>query len=224
MKLCLIEDEANIARLIQYDLKQAGWDVRHLSDGEEARQYMMSEVFDMFIVDWMLPGVSGLDLVKQLRAHKVDAIILMLTAKEEEADILEAFDAGVDDYLKKPFSPRELVARVKAHAKRLQTPQRSHQSFGDLAVDANKHRVILNDTALECTKKEYDLLTYLIQNHDIVLTRDDILNHIWNFDYDGDTRIVDVHIFKLRHKLLTSQCEIAAVRGVGYVLQMKPKS
>ena len=222
MKICLIEDEANIARLVTYDLTQAGYQVTHFKDGLEAKQHLLDQHYDVYLVDWMLPGVSGLDLVKGLRAHQVDAIVIMLTAKEEETDLLEAFEAGVDDYLKKPFSPRELLARLKAHGKRMRSSQNQSLSFEDLEVDQDKHRIKLNQTTLTCTKKEYDLLSYLIQNHDIVLTRDDILNQIWNFDYDGDTRIVDVHIFKLRHKLAQSRCEISAIRGVGYVLQRKP--
>jgi two-component system, OmpR family, alkaline phosphatase synthesis response regulator PhoP len=221
MKICLIEDEQNIARLIAYDCKQAGYEITIFHDGQEAKQKGLAEVFDVFIIDWMLPGMLGIDLVKYFRAQNVQAIMMMLTAKDEEADILEAFEAGVDDYISKPFSPRELLARIKAHGKRLNTKSNQLRTYEDLSIDESKHRILIEDKAIDCTKKEYDLLTYMILNHDIVLSRDDILNQIWNFDYDGDTRIVDVHIFKLRSKLESSRCEIASVRGVGYTLQKR---
>jgi DNA-binding response OmpR family regulator len=223
MKICLIEDEQNIARLIAYDCKQAGYEVTVFQDGHDAKMHGLDESYDIYIIDWMLPGLLGIELVKYFRLHQSQAIMMMLTAKDEEADILEAFEAGVDDYMSKPFSPRELLARIKAHSKRIQSKPTQAKTFEDLSIDDSKHRIYVQSKAIECTKKEYDLLSYMIINHDIVLSRDDILNQIWNFDYDGDTRIVDVHIFKLRTKLEASRCEIASVRGVGYTLQKREK-
>ncbi len=223
MKICLIEDEQNIARLITYDCKQAGYEVTLFEDGQEAKKQGLDKDYDIYIIDWMLPGLLGIELVKYFRSQNSQAIMMMLTAKDEEADILEAFEAGVDDYMSKPFSPRELLARIKAHSKRIKAKPTQTKNYEDLSIDESKHRIYLLDKAIECTKKEYDLLSYMIINHDIVLSRDDILNHIWNFDYDGDTRIVDVHIFKLRTKLEASRCEIASVRGVGYTLQKREK-
>jgi len=221
MKICVIEDEQSIARLISYDLKNAGYEVSIVHDGAQAKEIGLRENFDVFVIDWMLPHVSGIDLVRHFRQHHVSAIMLMLTAKDEETDILDAFEAGVDDYMTKPFSPRELLARIKAHSKRVAPSSKAKNQFEDILIDDAKRQVLVNSKVLTCTKKEFDLLTYLVNNHDIVLTRDDILNGLWNFDYDGDTRIVDVHIFKLRAKLEDSACEIASIRGVGYVLQKK---
>lgn len=219
MKICVIEDEISIARLISYDCKQAGHEVVEVYDGNQAKLVGVNQAFDIFIVDWMLPNVSGIELVRYFRKHKIDSIMIMLTAKDEETDILEAFEAGVDDYITKPFSPRELMARIRAHSKRVKQSTESINEYGDIVINDKTRKITVANREIECTKKEYELLSYLVKNHDIVLTRDDILNDIWDFNYDGDTRIVDVHIFKLRNKLEGSSSEIASIRGVGYVLQ-----
>ncbi len=221
MNICVIEDEKNILKLIEYDLRNAGYQVTSFMDGQQASQAIIDQSFDVFVVDWMLPQLAGIELVKQLRQQKSAAIIIMLTAKDEETDILEAFEAGVDDYLTKPFSPRELLARIKAHTKRYQHKDKNVLIFEDIEMHRDQRKIIIANQEQACTKKEFDLLEYFLNNHNIVLTRDDILNQLWNFDYDGDTRIVDVHVFKLRHKLELSRCTIASIRGVGYVLQAK---
>jgi DNA-binding response OmpR family regulator len=221
MNICVIEDEKSILKLIEYDLKNAGYHVTSYMDGQQASEAILTQSYDVFVVDWMLPGVSGIELVSQLRQHKSDAIIIMLTAKDEESDVLDAFEAGVDDYLSKPFSPRELLARIKAHTKRYHYKEKKILSFEDIEIHRDQRKVIVANQEQVFTKKEFDLLEYFMNNRNIVLTRDDILNHLWNFDYDGDTRIVDVHVFKLRSKLESTACTIASIRGVGYVLQKK---
>ena len=165
-RILLIEDEDNIRKIIAYDLKKADFDIVECGDGRTAVDLAMKEDFDVLIIDWMLPHVSGIDIVKKLRSEHIDAIFIMLTARDDETDILYAFE-------------------------RMMT----------------------------LTKKEFDLLEYFIQNKDIVLSRDSILNDIWGFDYDGDTRIVDVHVFKLRNKLNASHVHIRSSRGVGYLLE-----
>lgn len=221
MNICLIEDEISIAKLLMYDLKNAGYTVTHYANGVDAKFGINTQKFDVFIVDWMIPQLSGIELVKMIRHLKSEAIILMLTAKDEESDVLEAFEAGVDDYIRKPFSPRELLARLSAHVSKHQTNDQKLISYHDVECNLLTRELFVNQQLISCTKKEFDLMAYLLSNANIVLTRDDILNELWNFDYDGDTRIVDVHIFKLRTKLESSSLTIESKRGVGYVLQTK---
>ena len=218
-RILLIEDEDNIRKIIAYDLKKADFDIVECGDGRTAVDLAMKEDFDVLIIDWMLPHVSGIDIVKQLRSEHIDAIFIMLTARDDETDILYAFEQGVDDYITKPFSPRELLARVNAHLKRQNRKQEKRLSVGDLSMDMKRREAYIGERMMTLTKKEFDLLEYFIQNKDIVLSRDSILNDIWGFDYDGDTRIVDVHVFKLRNKLNASHVHIRSSRGVGYLLE-----
>ena len=217
-KILIIEDEDGIRRLLRYDLKQFNFDVDSAKDGQEAIDFVSKKDYDVIIVDWMLPIYDGISLVKRFRQQGETGIMMMLTAKDEESDILEAFEAGVDDYMTKPFSPRELTARINAHIKRLDTKDQSKEiNVGNLKVNTNQHSVEVDGFEIDLTKKEYDLLLFLINNLRSVLSRDQILSEIWNFDYDGDTRIVDVHIFKLRQKLESADLKIESLRGVGYV-------
>lgn len=221
MTICLIEDELSIAKLLMYDLKNAGYTVVHYANGLDAKFGINTQSFDAFIVDWMIPQLSGLELVKQIRHNKSDVIILMVTAKDDESDVLEAFDAGVDDYIRKPFSTRELIARLNVHLRKQLSQETKNIVYHDVECNLLTRQMFVKNVEVTCTKKEFDLMVYLLMNVNIVLTRDDILNELWNFDYDGDTRIVDVHIFKLRSKLEFSSLTIESRRGVGYVLQTK---
>ena len=220
-RILLIEDEDSIRHLISYDLKHAGFDVTGCPDGASAREKGLNESFDIMIIDWMLPEISGIELVRLFRGKGIDSVMMMLTAKDEEEDILEAFEAGVDDYITKPFSPRELLARIQAHVKRIVKTSRRVLEMGGLTMDLGSREVSVNGQPVSLTKKEFELLEYLLRNPQIVLSRDNILNEIWDFDYDGDTRIVDVHIFKLRNKLQGSGVKIASLRGVGYKLEVQ---
>ncbi|MCH1940479.1 response regulator transcription factor [Holdemania massiliensis] len=218
-RILLIEDEDSIRHLISYDLKNAGYEVIGCADGVSAREKGLSQSFDIMIIDWMLPEISGIELVRLFRGKGIDSVMVMLTARDEEEDILEAFDAGVDDYITKPFSPRELLARIQAHVKRIVKTSRRVLEMGGLTMDLGSREVRVNNQPVSLTKKEFELLEYMLRNPQIVLSRDNILNEIWDFDYDGDTRIVDVHIFKLRSKLSGSGVRISSLRGVGYKLE-----
>ena len=202
-------------------MKNAGFDVTGCPDGASAREKGLNESFDIMIIDWMLPEISGIELVRLFRGKGIDSVMMMLTAKDEEEDILEAFEAGVDDYITKPFSPRELLARIQAHVKRIVKTSRRVLEMGGLTMDLGSREVSVNGQPVSLTKKEFELLEYLLRNPQIVLSRDNILNEIWDFDYDGDTRIVDVHIFKLRNKLQGSGVKIASLRGIGYKLEVQ---
>lgn len=219
-KVLFVDDEVNIRKLVSYDLKHAGFDFDVCENGEEAINLIHKNNYDVCIIDWMMPKLSGIDLVKQIRSESYDAILFMLTAKDEEEDIVEAFEAGVDDYMRKPFSSRELILRVNAHLKRIKQENSQVRTIGDCVLDLNKRTCILNNDTIFLTKVEFDLFLYFIENKNKVLSRDDILNELWNFDYDGDTRIVDVHVFKLKSKVKSNSFEFKSIRGVGYSLEV----
>ncbi len=220
--ILIIEDDASIRRLLEYDLSNLGYQVTTSSTGKEGLEIALKNDFDLIVIDWMLPEMSGIEVTQAYRSHEKTAIIMMVTAKDAEEDLLDAFEAGVDDYMSKPFSPRELGARIKAHLRRVQDIQKERNlDFGNLKIDLDMHYVYVNDDKIDLTRKEFDLLIYLLQNKDVVLSRDDILSKIWNFEYDGDTRIVDVHVFKLRSKIQDADVTIESLRGVGYVAKAK---
>ncbi|NLC05582.1 MAG: response regulator transcription factor [Erysipelothrix sp.] len=219
IKVLIIEDEDSIRRLVRYDLKQSNYHVESSADGQEGYQMALDNTYDVVLIDWMLPGKNGLEIVSDLRNNEIDSILIMLTAKDEEEDILDAFEAGVDDYVTKPFSTRQLQARIKAHLARFDSKDNNVQLISNLKIDRDRYEVSIDQQPIHLTKKEYDLLLYLVDHIDHVVSREQILNDIWNFDYDGDTRIVDVHIFKLRTKLAQSKTEINSIRGVGYVFK-----
>ena len=217
-RILLIEDEVNIRKITAYDLRNANYEIVECADGKEAIELAKREEFDVYIIDWMLPHVSGIDIVKALRANNVDSILIMLTARDDDADVLYTFENGVDDYITKPFSPRELLARANAHLKR-QKKKEERLLAGKLSMDMKRREAFIDNEGITLTKKEFDLLEYFVRNKGVVLSRDNILNDIWGFDYDGDTRIVDVHVFKLRNKLQKASVTIKSSRGVGYLLE-----
>lgn len=219
-KILLIEDEDSIRKIMAYDLLKAGYDIDEADNGMDGEKLGLTGDYDLIIIDWMLPKKDGIELVKEFRKNKVESVFLMVTAKDEEEDLLQAFEAGVDDYVSKPFSPRVLLARVNAHLKRVKKNE-NKKVFMDIELNDKKRKAIIAGEEIPLTKKEYDLLEYYITNNNIVVSRDKILNDLWGFDYDGDTRIVDVHTFKLRNKLKNSKANISSSRGVGYILEAK---
>lgn len=219
-KILLIEDEDSIRKIMAYDLLKAGYDIDEADNGIDGEKLGLTGNYDLIIIDWMLPKKDGIELVKEFRKKKVESVFLMVTAKDEEEDLLQAFEAGVDDYVSKPFSPRVLMARVNAHLKRVKKNE-NKKVFMDIELNDKKRKATIAGEEITLTKKEYDLLEYYITNNNIVVSRDKILNDLWGFDYDGDTRIVDVHTFKLRSKLKNSQANISSSRGVGYILEAK---
>lgn len=220
-KIMIVEDETSIQRLLKYDLEQAGYEVDVASDGEEGYNRIKSNSYDLLLLDLMLPKMNGIELCRKLREEHDDVYIIMLTARDDEIDKIMGLDAGADDYITKPFSPREVLARIKAGLRRKGDSIQKDSSIGigNVRVDTKRHEVFVNDQLIPLTYKEYQLLVYLIQNKGIALSRDVLLETLWGFGYDGDTRIVDVHIFKLREKLSESDLKIATIRGVGYRLE-----
>jgi DNA-binding response OmpR family regulator len=218
-KILFVDDESNIRRLVGYDLKTAGYEYTLCEDGQQAYEAIAKDNYDVIVIDWMMPRMSGIELVERLRKEGNEAVLIMLTAKDEEDNLLEAFEAGVDDYVTKPFSSRELMARIVAHLRRIHQKQNKTLRFGPISMDLTRRVVNVGKQSVELTKKEFELLEFFLKNPNIVLSRDTILNEIWNFDYDGDTRIVDVHIFKLRSKFQDTGVAIRSSRGIGYILE-----
>ncbi|MCF7926547.1 MAG: response regulator transcription factor [Candidatus Izimaplasma sp.] len=215
--ILIIEDEASIQRMIEYDLKQLDYTVELSSDGKDGYNKAKSDHYDVILLDLMLPSMNGLDICKKLRNRDVESYIIMLTALSDEYDIIKGFEAGADDYMTKPFSPRELTARIKAGLRRTQTFKKEDKiSYQGLIIKPSSYEVFKNNEKIELTLKEFELLLYLVKNRGIALSRDQLLTNLWGFSYDGDSRIVDVHIFKLREKLDKDSTWLKTVRGIGY--------
>jgi len=220
-KILIVEDEISIQKLLAYDLKQAGFEVDVASDGKEGYQKAKEGVYDLIILDLMLPRMDGIEVCQKLRKDQNDTYIIMLTARDDEIDKITGLDSGADDYMTKPFSPREILARIKAGLRRQSKikDETNMIKVGDMTVDLNRYEILIDNQLITLTFKEFELLVFLIKNKGIALSRDVLLETLWGFEYDGDTRIVDVHIFKLREKLVNSQVKIITKRGLGYMLE-----
>lgn len=220
----VIEDEQHIQQLLKYNLETSGYKVVTFSDGESALEHYQIDHPDMFILDIMLPGIDGLEICKILRANPQtkNTPIIMLTAKGEEFDRVLGLELGADDYITKPFSVRELVARVRALFRRTNSKNNRNESIikcGDIVIDCNRHEVLKNGVKIDLTLKEYELLKLLALNPGIVMSREHLLEKVWGFDYFGETRTVDVHIRYLRQKIEDDDSNpkyIETVRGIGY--------
>ncbi|SFG82052.1 two-component system, OmpR family, alkaline phosphatase synthesis response regulator PhoP [Desulfotomaculum arcticum] len=220
----VVDDEKSIVRLVTFNLGKEGFRTLEAYDGNEALNQIALEQPDLVILDLMLPGIDGLEVCRRVRREGLPVAVIMLTAKDQEIDRVLGLELGADDYITKPFSPRELVARVKAVLRR--TSAREDQSqpeegikFGTLTIDSERYEVKVSGQQVELTPKEFELLDFLARNAGKVMTRDILLNHIWDYTYDGDTRIVDVHISHLREKIEANPKNpvyIKTVRGVGY--------
>ncbi|RKL66698.1 DNA-binding response regulator [Salipaludibacillus neizhouensis] len=233
-KLLIVDDEESILTLLQFNLEQAGFQVTTAMDGKLGLEKAMQNAYDLIILDLMLPEIDGLEVCKELRQNKIMTPILMLTAKDDEFDKVLGLELGADDYLTKPFSPREVVARVRAILRRSGKQSSTNETevkslkltIGDVNIFPENYEVYLKDEPLELTPKEFELLVYLVNNMGRVLTRDQLLNAVWNYEFVGDTRIVDVHISHLREKIEPNTKKpvyIKTIRGLGYKLEDPPK-
>ncbi|PFK35716.1 DNA-binding response regulator [Bacillus cereus] len=232
-RILVVDDEEFILTLIEFNLQQAGFEVITAMDGEVALQKAVTERPDLIILDLMLPKMDGMEVCKELRLQRVMTPILMLTAKDDELDKVLGLELGADDYMTKPFSPREVVARVKAILRRTklqdeQVPEVQDENsinIVDLKILPEFYEAYFQEEKLELTPKEFELLVYLAKNKGRVLTRDQLLSAVWNYDFAGDTRIVDVHISHLRDKIEKNTKKptyIKTIRGLGYKLE-EPK-
>jgi two-component system alkaline phosphatase synthesis response regulator PhoP len=224
-KILVIDDEPSITNLVSAYLKPEGYEVFTAADGNAGLKAARAFKPDLIILDLMLPGIDGIELLTRLRRES-DVYVIMLTARTEETDKIVGLSVGADDYVTKPFSPRELVARVKAALRRLQTGSgsgeaRSVLSFKHVRVDVGAHKVYVDDIQIELTSIEFDLLLALAENHGRVLSREQLLEKIWGGEYFGEMRVVDVHLGHVRQKLGNDEF-ITTVRGVGYRFDDEP--
>jgi DNA-binding response OmpR family regulator len=214
----VVEDEASIASFVSAYLKNAGYGVRTAATGNEALRQVAAEKPALVVLDLMLPDIDGIEVCKRIRQDS-DLPILMLTARDDDVDKIIGLEVGADDYLTKPFNPRELVARVRSILRR-STPERAAREsaqlrHGDLVVDAGRREVKVGETEVQLAPKEFDLLWELLDHRGLVLTRDQLLERVWGYTFAGDTRTVDVHVRQLRRKLGDAS-PIVTVWGVGY--------
>lgn len=218
----LVEDDNSIRELVIYTLQSTGLEATGFSSAKDFWERMKSNTPSLVLLDIMLPDEDGLTILKKLRSASVTSKlpVIMLTAKGSEYDKVIGLDGGADDYIPKPFGMMELVSRVKAVLRRTEPEQRQNfYQIGPIAVDIGKHTVTVDGTNVTLTFKEFELLCYMMENEGIVLTRDQLLSKIWGYDFDGETRTVDVHIRTLRQKLGPGGNYIETIRGVGYKME-----
>ena len=223
-KILIVEDEPDIAQLVKLYLEKDGFRPTIAKTGVEGLKLVKAERPDMVILDLMLPEMDGLEICKKIRTSLDTALlpIMMLTAKAEESDTIIGLELGADDYVTKPFSPKVLVARVKALFRRLERaddPKQTSYAYGPLLVDLSRHEVLLDGAEIPLTAKEFGLLEQLLRHPGRVLTRDVLLNTVWGYDYYGTTRTVDVHIRRLKLKILLLEDAIISVKSLGYKLK-----
>ena len=218
-KILIVDDEPRIRDLIREHLQHAGFTCLEAGDGTAALAVLAGESVDLVILDIMMPFMDGMTCLREMRARKIMTPVIMLTARSEEYDKLAGLESGADDYVVKPFSPRELVARVKAVLSRTMPKAEdtgSVYSFGDLFIDTASHTVKVAGQECSLTPKEFDLLVFLVSNKGIALSREKILQKVWNYDYYGEDRTVDTHIKMLRSHLGKCRSYIVTVWGIGY--------
>lgn len=220
-RILLVEDDPKLAKFIESELSLEGYHVTVAPNGLDGLTIARDAQPDLLILDWMLPGISGLDICLRLRSTGVQVPIIMLTAKDEVPDRVTGLNAGADDYVTKPFSMEELLARVKARLRRTQPNDPEHLQFEDLILNSLTREVYRGSQLIELTAKEFDLLEFLLQNPRQVITRDRILEKVWGYDFMGESNIIEVYIRALRIKLEASNSKrlLHTVRGVGYVVR-----
>lgn len=215
----VVDDEKNIRELIQLYLTNAGYRVVNAGDGAEGLRLARTDKPDLIVLDLMLPQVDGYDVCRRLRREGNDLPIIMLTARDDDVDKIVGLELGADDYMTKPFNPRELVARIKAVLRR--TAPANLQvvlQMGDLRLDNEAHQVLLAGKEIELRQKEFELLATLMSHPNQALSREQLLAQVWGYEFSGDTRTVDVHVARLREHMLESSVKIETVWGIGYKL------
>jgi two-component system, OmpR family, alkaline phosphatase synthesis response regulator PhoP len=235
-RVLVVDDEQSILTLLQYNLEQSGYEVLTAMDGEAGELLALEKEPELIILDLMLPKLDGIEVCKRLRQQKVMTPILMLTAKDDEFDKILGLELGADDYMTKPFSPREVLARVKAILRRSKLMPETQKALeeendqiriGELKILVESYEAYFMGNLLELTPKEFELLVYLAKNKGRVLTRDQLLSSVWKYDFAGDSRIVDVHISHLRDKIEQNTKKptyIKTIRGLGYKLEEPKKA
>ena len=220
--ILVVDDELRMRKLIKDFLAAKGYSILEAEDGEKGLEVFEENKnkISLILLDVMMPKLDGWSVLRQIRQESKVPII-MLTARGEEQDELFGFELGVDEYISKPFSPKILVARVEAILKRSNQDEKEVKDYGGIEIDKEGRTVKVDGKPIELSLREYELLTYLVDNANIALSRDKILNNVWNYDYYGDSRTIDSHIKKIRHKLGKKGKYIQTMRGVGYKFEVK---
>lgn len=220
--ILVVDDESRMRKLIRDFLMQKGYGILEAADGEEALAVFEENQnrINLILLDVMMPKLDGWSVLRQIRQNSKVPII-MLTARGEEQDELFGFELGVDEYISKPFSPKILVARVEAILKRTNPKASEQKDYGGIVIDSEGRTVTVDGKQIDMSLREYELLKYLLDNENIALSRDKILNNVWNYDYYGDSRTIDSHIKKIRHKLGKKGKYIQTIRGIGYKFEIK---
>ncbi|MCI8494973.1 MAG: response regulator transcription factor [Lachnospiraceae bacterium] len=220
-KILVVDDESRMRKLVRDFLVKQNFEVVEAEDGEDAlNQFYAQKDIALIILDVMMPKINGWDVCREIRETSKIPII-MLTAKGEESDELQGFDIGADEYISKPFSPRILVARVEAILRRTNREEEESLELGGISIDKLGHQVTANGKVLDLSYKEFELLVYFMENRGIALSREKILNHVWNYDYFGDARTIDTHVKKLRSKLGDKGEYIKTIWGMGYKFEVE---
>ena len=217
----IVEDDSDIREIETIALKNSGYTIQAFETAREFYRKLSERLPDLVILDVMLPDESGYDIVKKLRKTPAskNLPIIMVTAKTQEIDMIKGLDDGADDYIKKPFSIMELISRVKALLRRTAAEDKKLLQLGELRIDHERHAVYADENLIELTFKEYELLRLLVSNTGVVMSRENIMIHVWGTDFEGESRTVDMHIKTLRQKLGESGGRIRTVRNVGYVIE-----
>ncbi|MDY3005401.1 response regulator transcription factor [Anaerococcus sp. AGMB00486] len=213
----VVEDDKAIRNLVMYALSEKGYDVRGFENGLDVVDQVKDDKVDLLILDIMLPGKDGMEILEQIREFS-DIPIIMLTARNDEYEKVQGLESGADDYITKPFSILELISRVKAVLRRSDKKDRQHLNYDNIEVNIKKRTVKVDGEKIELTYKEFEMLLLFLSNIGNVITREDFLLKIWGYDYEGETRTVDVHIASLRNKLKNAGLHIKTVRNLGYKL------
>ncbi len=220
MKILIIEDEIGIANFLRDGLEDENYSVDIAHDGLRGLELATNRIYDLILADWMLPGISGIDITKQIRKSNKKIPIIFLTAKDTVQDTVAGLDAGANDYIKKPFQFEELLARIKVQLRK-EEEELTNLSFEDLTLDTTTHQVFRDGTEINLTKKEFSLLYFLLKNKGKVCTRNDIIKEVWEINFETDSSSLDVYINFLRKKLETKNGEniIQTIRGIGYIIR-----
>lgn len=221
-KILIIEDESNISDFVKMELEYEGYEAEISEDGKEGLIKALREDYDLIVLDLMLPGISGLEVCRRLKKEK-DIPVIMLSAKDSVMDKVAGLQIGADDYIAKPFAIEELIARIQVIFRRTEKVKSNIIKFKDLSIQLESRTVMKNEEKINLTNKEYELLILLLNNKGKVVTRDNILNEVWGYDYDAGTNVVDVYVSYLRNKLdeKNKEAYIETVRSVGYIISEK---
>ena len=223
LSILVVDDESRMRKLIKDFLMKKNYNILEAEDGEVALKVYEEnkEKINLILLDVMMPKLDGWSVLRQIRQENKNLPIVMLTARAEEQDELFGFELGVDEYITKPFSPKILVARVEAILKRSRPEVKEQKSYDGIVIDNEGRTVSVDGKQIDFSFREYELLKYLLDNENIALSRDKILNKVWNYDYYGDSRTIDSHIKKIRHKLGKKGKHIQTIRGIGYKFEAK---